>query len=52
MSDANGEIASMDARIPAIENQFLQEILSCGTTQQVETALTYARYLNRAGLDS
>jgi len=52
MSDPDGEIAAMDARIPAIENQFLQEILSCGTTQQVETAVTYARYLNRAGLDS
>ena len=52
MSDPNGEIAAMDARIPAIENQFLQEILSCGTTQQVETAVTYARYLNRVGLDS
>ena len=52
MSDLNAEIAAMDEHIPAIENQFLQEILSCTTTQQVETAVTYARYLNHVGLNA
>ena len=52
MSDPDGEIAAMDARIPAIEKQFLQEILSCSTTRQVETAVTYGRYLSRVGLNS
>ena len=50
MSDPDREIVAIDARIPAIENQYLQEVFACDTIRQVETAVTYASYLNRVGL--
>jgi len=36
--------------IAVIENSMLSGILACRTQEAVESAITYARYLNKTGL--
>jgi hypothetical protein len=39
-----------DARIVEIENSLLQGILSCRTTESVEAAITYSKFLSSVGI--
>ena len=41
-----------DARIIEIENSLLQGILGCRTTESVEAAITYAKFLSSIGITS
>lgn len=45
-----GEVAATEARIHEIENKMLQGILACRTTEAVEAAVTYARFLSSSGI--
>lgn len=47
---AGAEVPSPDNRINEIENKMLQGVFACRSTEAVEAALTYARFLSSSGI--
>ena len=50
VSSAADVLAAGEAQIHEIENKMLQGIFSCRTSEAVEAAITYARFLSTSGI--
>ena len=46
----SGEVSATEGRIHEIENKMLQGILGCRSSEAVEAAITYARFLSSSGI--